>query len=240
MKKKEQISGREVIVMSNGISINPQLRIHNMLFHTRVLGPELRAAIWLQGCSRRCKGCMSPLTQPLDGGRLEDVEKIIHLLLAVKEIEGITISGGEPFLQADSLAYLLSELRQRSDLGIIIYTGYRLDELKEMNDRNTERIISLADIIIDGEYVDELNNGGALKGSNNQKVHFLSDRYLKYRAVYEEKVRNVEVFATERDLFMVGIPEKQTLYEYISAVNGIWVEQRDSKESLKGTTEIGK
>ncbi len=162
---------------------------------------------------------MSPSSRPLDGGRAVDVEDVIHAILNEKDnIEGITISGGEPFLQTDGLYYLLKAIREKTKLGVIIYTGFTLEQLKTSGSEKVDSILArMADLIIDGEYVDELNDGMALKGSSNQKLNFLTDRYLKDKELYESHKRDAEVFASEKDLFFVGIPSKDTLEEFIKA-----------------------
>ena len=105
------------------------IRLHDMRMHTNALGPGIRTAIWFQGCNRCCKGCMSPSSRPLDGGTLVDVEKVIASIKNTADIEGVTISGGEPFLQIDALFALLKSLRSDTELGIIIYTGYNFFKL---------------------------------------------------------------------------------------------------------------
>lgn len=199
--------------------MNNLIRLHNMVLHTSVLGPGTRTAIWLQGCKKRCKGCMSPDSRPLDGGRLIPIARVIDEIISLNDIEGITISGGEPFLQADALCALLQEIRKTSSLGVIIYTGYTLAELHSMENEKIDSILSgLADIIIDGEYVDEMNDGGALKGSSNQTVHYITPRYLPYKEMYESKTRNTEVVASNKDFFFIGIPPKKTLEEWENTV----------------------
>lgn len=191
------------------------IRIHNMILHTKALGPGLRTAIWLQGCERRCKGCMSPGSRPLDGGRLVRVSDVAQAVLQLSDVEGITVSGGEPFLQVDALYSLLSSIREKSNLGVIIYTGFTLEELRKMDNPKVTQIISeMADIIIDGEYVEELNDGIALKGSSNQRVNFITERYVSERTLYEQNQRDVEVIATESDMFLIGIPSQKTLEEW--------------------------
>ena len=188
------------------------VRLHDMRMHTNVLGPGIRTAIWFQGCNRCCKGCMSPSSRPLDGGTLVDVEKVIASIKNTADIEGVTISGGEPFLQIDALYALLKALRSETNLGVIIYTGCTMAELSSMNDPAVNEIISgLADIIIDGEYIDELNDGGSLRGSNNQTVNFLTKRYLPYKTMFEGNSRNAEVFISGDEAFFVGIPDQDML-----------------------------
>ena len=191
------------------------LQLHNMVLHTKVLGPGNRAAIWLQGCKKRCKGCMSPASRPLDGGLPVSVSAIVKELSGLADIEGVTISGGEPFLQAEALCSLLQIIHDELHLGIIIYTGYTLDELHGMQNPWIERILSsFADLVIDGEYVDELNDGGALRGSSNQGIHFMSSRYISHAELYGGKSRNTEVVASNKDFFFIGIPAKETLSEW--------------------------
>lgn len=192
-----------------------QVRIHNMVKRTKVLGPGERTAIWFQGCNRNCKGCMSPTSRPLDGGKLIDSDLIINEVLSEDNIEGITISGGEPFLQIEGLYYILKKIRENSVLGIIIYTGFMLDQLIKMKNIKVDEIVSnLSDLIIDGEYVDELNDGIALRGSSNQKLNFITERYKDFVGMYNEPHRNAEVIATEADMFLVGIPEKRMLSKW--------------------------
>ena len=74
----------------------------------------------------------------------------------------------------------------------------------------------MIDILIDGEYVDELNDGVALRGSSNQTVHFLSDRYKGFEEMYTLKKRDAEILVSDRDLFFVGIPEKETLKTWLN------------------------
>lgn len=189
-----------------------KVRIHNMILHTNVLGPEVRTAIWFQGCNKNCKGCMSQSTKDVSGGKLVDIEDLCESFIALDDIEGITISGGEVFLQIDALYELLKIVRSKSNLGIIIYTGFYIKELEAMGNPKVDEILNgLADIIIDGPYIEELNDGKSLKGSSNQTVNFITDRYLKYSDMYNSDNRNAELYVNEKDLFFVGIPDKKTL-----------------------------
>ena len=198
------------------------VRIHRIAHHTTALGPGDRAVVWFQGCKRRCKGCMAPESRPLEGGSEWDVSKLIDEILACRNIEGITVSGGEPFLQAEGLQEFLEGLRARSPLGVIIYTGNTMAELREMNDPHVNAIIdSLTDILIDGEYIDELNDGGGLRGSSNQTVHFLTDRYDEYRALYGGARRDVQIMIEGDDALMIGVPNRETLESWKKATQKI-------------------
>lgn len=189
-----------------------KVKIHNIILHTKVLGPETRTAIWFQGCNKNCKGCMSQSTRNINGGKTVDVDKLCESFLKLDDIEGITLSGGEVFLQIDALHELLKIVRAQSDLGVIIYTGFYIDELRKMDNPKVNEILDgLADIIIDGPYIEELNDGKSLKGSSNQNVNFITDRYTKYSDIYDAESRNAELYVNEKDLFFVGIPDKKTL-----------------------------
>ncbi|MBQ6621217.1 MAG: radical SAM protein [Mogibacterium sp.] len=208
-----------------------KVRIHNMVLHTKVLGPGIRSAVWFQGCKRSCPGCMSPDSRPLTGGREVPVSEISDAILALRDIEGVTISGGEPFLQAEALYELCSRIRAASGLGIILYTGYTVAELRALRDPKVDAILSgLADLVIDGEYVEELNDGRGIRGSANQQLHHITGRYAGDERLEADPVRNVEVHVDREDLFLVGVPRRELLdrwYTAVERVNGAEVENRD-------------
>ena len=203
------------------------IRLHHYVPRTKVLGPGERFALWLQGCKRRCKGCMSESSRPLDGGRLASISKLSALILEQEGLEGITVSGGEPFLQPEALYRLLERIRSDSTLGVIVYTGYTLEQLKDLKDPWVDRLLDgCIDLLIDGEYVESLNDGKSLKGSSNQRVLFLTDRYLPMKALYDGTARNGEVHMSGNELFYVGIPGKSTWEKFRSAVEQVDQDQK--------------
>ena len=217
------ITDKMSIRLSRRVKVIMFIRIHDFVPKTRALGPEERFAIWFQGCNRMCKGCMSPETRNVKSGHLIETEDIYNYILQQKSIEGITISGGEPFLQIDGLYELLAKICKRTTLGVMLYTGYTVTELRKLgNDRIDEILDSYVDILIDGQYIDELNDGINLRGSSNQNVIFLTDRYKGYRDLFNKKGRNVEIYATPKNVVMVGVPTKTTLQEWhkITAKDG--------------------
>ena len=190
------------------MSINT-LRVHAIVNKTVALGPGERFALWLQGCEKNCQECMSPSSKDLSGGMIKSIDEIAEMIFAEKGIEGVTISGGEPFLQHSGLHALLMLIRGKTDLGIIIYTGYYLDELFEMKIPEIDMIVSeLSDLIIDGPYVPELNDGKSLRGSSNQNVNLVSPRYREIASTfYDHSDRKCEIHLYEREAFLVGIPD---------------------------------
>lgn len=197
-------------------------RIHNVAYRTKVLGPGERTAIWFQGCNRRCKGCMSDSSRPLNGGKLASISKLCDVIFSQTGIEGVTISGGEPFLQPEALYSLLKRIRNNSSLGVIVYTGFTLEQLKDLGNSWVNKILNgYVDLLIDGEYVDELNDGKSLKGSSNQRVLFLTDRYLPHKELYEGTTRNAEVRLSGNDVFFVGIPSKDTWRQWSTAIDEV-------------------
>ncbi len=191
--------------------LNNFFRVHAILNRTKVLGPGERFALWLQGCEKDCKDCMSLSSRNPDAGTTLSVDSLLHKILSEKNIEGITISGGEPFLQFAALHNLLQQLREKSTLSVIIYTGYYLSELREKNSSEINDIIDkYSDIIIDGPYIDSLNDGKSLRGSSNQTVYFLSSRYKEnIPSVYEQDDRKCEIHYNSEEAFLVGIPDKK-------------------------------
>ena len=188
------------------------IRLHDMVLHTASLGPFNRCAIWLQGCDRHCSGCMSVQTQAFDAGCLISVEEIFHELIAISDIEGITISGGEPFLQIDALHELLTVVRHQTNLGVILYSGYYLAELAAMeNPKAREIIYGLVDVVIDGSYVEMLNDDKGLRGSTNQNVHFITERYRPFEKVFTKDARKAEIRLNNQELFFVGVPDREML-----------------------------
>ena len=134
------------------------VRIHRTARRVRVLGPGVRYVLWVQGCPRGCPGCISPEAQDPAGGEIRSVAALAEAILAVPDIEGVTISGGEPFLQAEALCSLIDRIRARRDLGVIIYTGYVLEELQSGAVPHAEALLARTDLLVDGPYVEAKKN----------------------------------------------------------------------------------
>ena len=151
----------------------PTLKISHTESHTDLLGPGDRYCLWVHGCCFDCEGCLARNTR---FGAYRNVS-VSALASDIKEsgCDGITISGGEPFLQAEALAELVKEVQAGRDIGVIIYSGFTLEELKERSD--APALLSVTDILIDGRYQKDLDDGRAYIGSSNQRLHYLTDRY---------------------------------------------------------------
>ena len=106
-----------------------KLRVFNILKKTKVEGPQTRYCIWVQGCSRHCKGCQAVHTWSHSGGMLIDVGDIIADIKAQSGIEGVTFLGGEPFEQAETLGIIAKEIKA-AGLGVLCFTGDLIENLK--------------------------------------------------------------------------------------------------------------
>ena len=192
------------------------MRIYNYHDGVTKLGPGTRFVLWTQGCPRRCKGCMTPDSQSMTGGREMSVSDIAKLIL-MSGRNGITISGGEPFIQSKELCELILAVRAHTDIGVIIYTGYTYEELNSSEDAYQKHLLELTDLLIDGPYIDELNDGKNLRGSSNQHVIALTERYADYVGEYGSKKAEIEFFMNENGMAMVGVPDKETLKRFKKA-----------------------
>ena len=172
----------------------------------RTLGPGLRYVIWTQGCPFNCKGCISPEGRPIDANKIIKVDKLVEDIVSRPELTGLTISGGEPFLQYASVLELLKSVKsQRPDMDVIIFTGFTIEKL---NWEEAKEILSLIDVLIDGPCIEELNDGVGLRGSSNQRVHFLSSKLLGYKIEMESGPRKVELDIQQGYTRTIGIPIK--------------------------------
>lgn len=190
-----------------------EIRIYNYQDGVTKLGPGIRFILWTQGCARCCKGCMTPMSQDGDSGRIISVFDLADIIIQSGR-DGLTISGGEPFLQAQALYELVNLIRAKRDIGIIVYTGYTLDEILQSKDLYMCRFLEQIDLLIDGPYIEELNDGMNLRGSSNQRAIALTARYESDVDGYGSKKAEVEFFMKEDKVLMVGVPDSNTLNRF--------------------------
>lgn len=167
-----------------------KLRVAGRVADSIVDGPGLRYALFTQGCPRACPGCHNPQTQPLEGGEETTVEAILAEIDADPLLDGVTFSGGEPFLQAAALAELAREIKKR-DLNLAAYTGYLWEELRSANDPAWNALLAELDVVVDGPFVQALRSW-TLKfaGSTNQRFIDVQRSLREGRVVELESWRN--------------------------------------------------
>ncbi len=184
-----------------------QIQLHAIRDGVTKLGPGIRFVLWTQGCQRRCPGCMTPESQRMNGGFSADTTQLAKQILQ-SERKGLTISGGEPFLQAKALAELIREIRKEADPGVMIYTGFTIQELQESENPDYKELLGQCDLLVDGPYMQELNDSKNLRGSSNQRAIALTDRYRNFAKEIGTKPAEAEIFYEEERISMVGIPPK--------------------------------
>jgi anaerobic ribonucleoside-triphosphate reductase activating protein len=174
---------------------------------TRALGPGVRSALWVQGCPFRCPGCIAPEWVLDEPARLATPEELVDELLADPSVTGITFSGGEPMLQAAGLAEVVRLARQVRDVDVICFSGYQLEDLRSQPPNHAvSTFLSQIDVLIDGPYIAALNDNQGLRGSSNQRIHYLTPRLITY--FLEEAPRRAEINIKDGQAFLVGVPPK--------------------------------
>lgn len=156
------------------------LNIHGVLKRSMVNGPGTRLVVFFQGCDRGCPGCFNPDTHSKEARTLYSAEDLLEAYLMgsagqAGQVEGLTVSGGEPFMQSAGLGRLLFLARTRG-LSTLVYTGYLIEELRA--DPDMARPLEYIDVLIDGPFIEGLREPTLLaRGSTNQRVHLLTGRY---------------------------------------------------------------
>ena len=155
-------------------------RLHAMEPRSRANGPGVRTVVWFQGCTLGCVGCFNPATHTPSGVDNTDPSANFDTVVAglasaaASGIEGLTLSGGEPMQQMDAAIALLAAARL-AGLSTLMFSGYTIEEIRQLP-RGAEAL-TLLDVLIDGRYRSDLRLGQGLRGSSNQRVHLLSNRY---------------------------------------------------------------
>ena len=209
-----------------------KLRVFNIIKNTKVEGPGNRYCIWVQGCSRHCKGCQAVHTWSHDGGELYEVKDIIDDILKTANksypknnnfdhssmgesasIEGVTFLGGEPFEQAEALGEIAEGVKN-TGLSVVCFTGGKLEELKS-NPIN-KKLLDNIDLLIDGEFIEELvDYSRPWCGSSNQRYHFLTNRYNA--EIFKKYKNKVEINISKNgQIFMNGIGNFEEILKKIS------------------------
>lgn len=144
------------------------------------MGPGKRSVLWVRGCSILCSGCITP--EYLDHAvRTETtVEEICDWIARMKlehQIEGISFSGGEPFEQARVLSEIALFARS-IDLSTLSWSGYTKSYLEKGHAPDgSQELLDALDVLIDGPFIRQRPTSLPLRGSSNQHLYLLTDRY---------------------------------------------------------------
>ena len=143
-----------------------KIRIAGIVEESFVDGSGIRFAIFFQGCVRNCFNCHNPETHDLNGGKIFDTQEIFDKIKKNPLLTGITLSGGEPFLQIEP-ANELAKSAKKIGLNVWCYTGYNFENLTQ----NAQEFLQNIDVLVDGEYVDDLRDLELnFCGSSNQRI----------------------------------------------------------------------
>ena len=153
------------------------MRIFHIEPWTGVEGPGNRFCLWVQGCRRHCPGCFNPQTWEFNSGEEISADELLSQIFETRDIEGITLLGGEPFEQAEELYRVCKTVREKG-LSVVAFTGYTLEELQQTDDQNVHMLLSEVDLLIDGPFlIEQQDFSRPWVGSKNQRYLFMTDRY---------------------------------------------------------------
>lgn len=174
------------------------LRIAGYMAESVVDGPGIRAVIFVQGCPHRCPGCHNPQTHSPDGGQQTTTAALLEKIRANPLLDGLTFSGGEPFLWAAELA-MIGRAAKAMGLHIITYSGYTIERLLDMaaDDPDVDALLTVTDILIDGPFIQNRRSLSlAFRGSDNQRLLDITaypDRKA-IKIITDDEIREMNLF----------------------------------------------
>ena len=147
-----------------------QIRLAGVEPESIVDGPGYRLAVFVQGCPHHCPGCHNPATHDFSGGTLRDTAEITAMLGKNLLVRGVTLTGGEPMMQAAALCEIARAARERG-MSVWCYTGYTLEALLKEQNSDRMRLLALVDVLVDGPYIAHERSLDLLYcGSRNQRL----------------------------------------------------------------------
>ena len=157
---------------------NPNLlNVHSIVPVSFSMGPGRRYVVWIQGCSRHCPDCINPLTHSHEPRTMIAPRQLANSILAVPEIEGLTVTGGEPFEQPAAVGNLCRMVKEKG-LSIMVFTGWTYESICRSDDPDVKSLLEQADLLVDGPFLpNQIDNRLLWRGSSNQQIYFLTDRY---------------------------------------------------------------
>ena len=126
-----------------------------------VNGEGVRYVIFVQGCSHHCQGCHNPDTWDFGGGYHAEPEMLAKDIRRHRYVDGITLSGGDPFSQQTECMKLLNLL---PDMNVWVYTGFEYEDIQDTP------LAKRADVLVTGPYIEALKCEGTYYGSSNQRI----------------------------------------------------------------------
>ncbi|OXS26812.1 MAG: anaerobic ribonucleoside-triphosphate reductase activating protein [Acetobacterium sp. MES1] len=163
-----------------------QIRIAGVVKESIVDGPGIRLVVFAQGCPHHCEGCHNPATHDFNGGQLVAIDAIIDEMKKNPLLDGITLSGGEPFLQPEGFSEL-AKCAQAAGFHVMTYTGYTFETLLEKKDQRWQRLLRYTDLLVDGRF--EAEQKSLLlkfRGSHNQRIIDVKKSQQKNQLVLSE------------------------------------------------------
>ena len=152
-----------------------QMRIAGIVQDSIVDGEGIRLTVFVQGCPHACPGCHNPETHDFNGGRDIDTAEIIAMMDANPLLDGVTLSGGEPFCQSEECKIIADAAHERG-LNVWCYTGYTCDELMKFGDPYDIALLGSIDVLVDGRYMEEQRTLELpFRGSRNQRIIVLKN-----------------------------------------------------------------
>lgn len=179
---------------------------------TEAEGPGRRAALWVQGCNKRCRGCCNPAYLQLTERELVSASSVLDWLRNAHhahDLEGVTFLGGEPMLQAQGLAFV-AQGAQSLGLSVMVFSGYTKNELDVLRLPGVDQLLRYTDVLVDGPYEANLpEHSRRWAGSKNQQFHYLTARYDARIESDGEVERVLELrLRADSSVFINGWPEK--------------------------------
>ena len=182
------------------------LNVSDVRLRSRVNGPGQRSVVWVQGCTIRCPGCFNSHTHAHRDVRLLDPCELGRKLANVPDLDGITISGGEPFEQAEACA-ILAEPYRAGGRSVMIFSGYTCAQLRRAPLKAVKDLLTQIDILVAGPYVAELaTDGHRWRASANQRLHLLTGRGREAVADSPTASPLVEIATDGRQTTYTGFP----------------------------------
>jgi anaerobic ribonucleoside-triphosphate reductase activating protein len=148
-------------------------RVHAIEPKSRANGPGSRFVVWMQGCSLGCAGCFNPTTHDATAGSVVAIADIAAQLAAAN-VEGLSLSGGEPLQQPAAAAAILDAARALG-LSTLAFSGYTIEEIRDLP--GGPDVLARLDVLVDGRYRSTERLATGLRGSANQRIHLLTRRY---------------------------------------------------------------